>query len=355
MDKLFSSSNAKKSEEKGSLIPDWLDKIYSENWFKLFVPKALGGLELPFPEALRVEEQLAKWDGSLGWTVTLCAGAGWFVGFLDEVLSQEVFSDPKVCLAGSGFVGGKAEILGDSYLISGHWTYASGAVHATHLTANCEIWEDGKLVRNESGEPLIKAFILKREEVQILDAWHYMGMVATGSHAFRTDKLRVPLHRSFEILPAKAKLPDPIYQFPFLPFAEATLAVNILGISLHLQELIKESFWKRQERKAFSPDQIAFFEKLVRKSDKKMAGVRATFYSKVEKAWRELEEKRELSFKTQYSLSKISRKMTGRCRKWNAELYPFAGLEAAKTETELNRVWRDFNTVSQHSLLTFPF
>lgn len=351
----FISEKAKQSEQNGSLISEWLDEIYHQKWFKLFVPKSLDGLELTLAAALEIEENLSRKDGSLGWTVTLCAGAGWFVGFLDESLREEVFSDPKVCLAGSGIVGGKAEIHSDFYLISGHWTYASGAVHATHFTANCEIWEKGKVVLDANGEPLVKAFILTRDEVEILDAWHYMGMVATGSHAFKTENLRVPLNRAFEILPEKAKLSDPIYQFPFLPFAEATLAVNILGISLHLQELIQESFWKRHERKAFSTDQLAFFEKLSRKSDTQIAGVRTKFYLKVEKAWRELEADWRLSPQSQQSISKISRKLTGICRKWNAELYPFAGLEAAKTETELNRVWRDFNTVSQHSLLTFPF
>ncbi|MFC3417816.1 acyl-CoA dehydrogenase family protein [Algoriphagus hitonicola] len=349
------TEKAELSEQKGSLISEWLDEIYDQKWFKLFVPRALDGLELTFPQALKIEENLARKDGSLGWTVTLCAGAGWFVGFLEESLRKEVFSDPKVCLAGSGFVGGKANIQEDSYLISGHWTYASGAVHATHFTANCEIWENGKAVLDAEGKPQIKAFILTRDEVEILDAWHYMGMVATGSHAFRAENLQVPLNRSFEILPEKAKLSDPIYQFPFFPFAEATLAVNILGISLHLQELIQESFWKRHERKAFSGDQLAYFEKLAKKSGKNMEKIRAKFYAKVEKAWKELEEDQQLSPKSKKSISKISRKMTGICRKLNAELYPFAGLEAAKTETELNRVWRDFNTVSQHSLLTFPF
>ncbi|WP_297337080.1 acyl-CoA dehydrogenase [Algoriphagus sp.] len=355
MDTLFSDQNAQKAEKLGSLIPEWLDKIYAENWFKLFVPKANGGLALGFPEALAVEEKLAQLDGSLGWTVTLCAGAGWFVGFLEDSLRKEVFADPKVCLAGSGFVGGKAEIRPDSYLISGHWTYASGAVHATHFTANCEIWDKGKVVLDPEGKPLVKAFILKRTEVEILDAWHYMGMVATGSHAFKTSELTVPRNRSFEILPERAKLSEPIYQFPFMPFAEATLAVNILGISLHVIELIQASFWQRHERKPFSADQLAYFIRLAKKSEKRLQKIRATFYKKVEKAWKELEECNQLSLTSQQSISKISRKMTGRCRKVTAALYPFAGLEAAKTETELNRVWRDFNTVCQHSLLTFPF
>jgi hypothetical protein len=34
-------------------------------------------------------------------------------------------------------------------------------------------------------------------------------------------------------------------------------------------------------------------------------------------------------------------------------LYPFAGLRAANPETELNRVWRNLHTASQHFLLVF--
>ncbi|MCR9083423.1 MAG: acyl-CoA dehydrogenase, partial [Cyclobacteriaceae bacterium] len=131
MDYIFSAEQAKKAENIGALLPEWLGEIYARKWFKLFVPQDLGGLELGLLEALKVEEHLARMDGSLGWTVTLCAGAGWFVGFWEEGLRKEVFKDPKVCLAGSGFVGGKAESSPNGYEITGEWTYASGATHAT--------------------------------------------------------------------------------------------------------------------------------------------------------------------------------------------------------------------------------
>ncbi|MCH5682920.1 nicotinamide mononucleotide transporter [Niabella sp. W65] len=65
----------KDAEKKGSLPNALLKIAYEEKWFKLFLPKVYGGLELDLPEALRYEEQLAYIDGSLGWTITLCAGA----------------------------------------------------------------------------------------------------------------------------------------------------------------------------------------------------------------------------------------------------------------------------------------
>ncbi|MEB2775430.1 acyl-CoA dehydrogenase [Algoriphagus sp. D3-2-R+10] len=353
--KLFSPELSAKAEELGHLPDEWLAEIYSEKWFKLFVPKDLGGLGCTLPEALKIEEKLAKLDGSLGWTVTLCAGAAWFVGFMEESLRNDIFPGSKLCLAGSGFVGGKANLVGDKYLICGSWTYASGALHATHLTANCEILADGKAMVDKKGKPIIKAFVLDRKDVIILDGWNYMGMIATGSHAFRCDDLEVPLNRCFEILPEKAQLIATVYQYPFLQFAEATLAANILGITLHLKELIEQAFWRRHEYRKYDKKHLKYFKKLLGKQEEKLQNLRNDFYHRINTSWTELEKKGKLSDVQLKEISKISRKLTQKCREINGKLYPFSGLEAAKTHTELNRVWRDFNTVGQHALLIFPF
>lgn len=352
---LFSQELAQKAENLGKLPDEWLQVIYDERWFKLFVPKELGGLGCNLTEALQIEEGLAKLDGSLGWTVTLCAGAAWFVGFMEKSTRDEVFPDSVLCLAGSGFVGGKANKVNNQYIIDGSWTYASGALHATNLTANCEILENGKAVLDTDGKPVVKAFLLKKDEVKILDGWNYMGMIATGSHAFEAENQEVPLNRCFEIEPSKTQLPDPIYKFPFLQFAEATLAVNIVGITEHMIDLIAASFWKRNEYRAYDVKHIEYFERLLKKRKSQLKKEKAKFYKSVENAWLQLGQEGDISKKKLKKVSKVSRKLTQKCREVNAKLYPFAGLEAAKTHTELNRVWRDFNTVGQHALLIFPF
>jgi hypothetical protein len=353
--KLFSHELARKAEKLGYLPDEWLYEIYAEKWFKLFVPKNLGGLGCTLPEALEIEEKLAKLDGSLGWTVTLCAGAAWFVGFMDESLRRDIFPNVKLCLAGSGFVGGKANKIGETYLISGSWTYASGTLHATHLTANCEILENGNALLDKNEKPVIKAFVVDKKDVEILEGWNYMGMIATGSHAFCCQNLSVPQNRCFEILPEKAQLTDSVYQYPFLQFAEVTLAANILGISIHLKDLIERSFWKRHEYRKYDEKHLNYFQKLMRKQEKTLHKLREDFHRQANASWKELEKNGKISDLRLKKISKISRKLTQKCREINGRLYPFSGLEAAKTHTELNRVWRDFNTVSQHALLIFPF
>src|SRR5882762_133102 len=82
---------AGEAEQLKQLHPLQLAIIYEQKWFQLFVPKAYHGLELNLPEALQLEEALAWTDGAVGWNVTLCAGAGWFIGFLDPGLASDIF------------------------------------------------------------------------------------------------------------------------------------------------------------------------------------------------------------------------------------------------------------------------
>lgn len=358
MEKLLNVINkqsAAEAEKQGKLIPEWIELIQHEKWFKLFVPKHLNGLELSLPEALRVEETLAKMDGSLAWTVTLCAGATWFAGFLDPELTEEVFLNDDVCFAGSGFIGGTANKIGEHYIINGNWTYASGALHATHFTANCLMLENGKAIMDADGKQTVKAFLLKKQEVEILDGWSYMGMVATGSHAFKATEQFIPLNRCFEILPNKTRLPEPIFKYPFLQLAETTLVANVLGITLHFIELVDECFWMRNKTRNYDKAHLDYYTELKSDSEQHILNLRLMFFDLVEQSYTELKNTYKISGESLQAVSEISRDLASACREVSAKLQPFAGLEAAKNHTEINRVWRDMNTVSQHALLIFPF
>ncbi len=148
------------AEKKGSLHDEQLSIIYEYNWFNLFVSKEYNGLELSLTEALKIEEGLAWIDGSLGWTVTLCSGANWFAGFIESKMAEQIFSNKKVCLAGSGKPSGIAKRIDDHYEITGSWNYATGASHATMFTANCIIEENGVALKNEDGSSMVNAFLL---------------------------------------------------------------------------------------------------------------------------------------------------------------------------------------------------
>jgi len=343
------------AEQLGMLYPSQLEVIYRQKWFKLLVPQVYGGLQVSLPELIRLQETISWTDGSTGWVVTLCSGAGWFGGFINPETAANVFSDPKVCLAGSGAASGAAEITETGYTINGSWKYASGAHHATHITANCRIKKNGEPVLDADGEPLVLPFIFDKEDVNILPAWKYTGMVATGSDAFEVKDLEVDANRQFKIDVSAVVINAALYRYPFLQLAEATLAVNISGIALHFLDLCEDLFLKRTEQPRLTNDQKVFMLVTVNKWKETITLTRKAFFEAVDHSWDMMLDNDVVPEHVLERVSATSRKLAKTARQMVDDLYPYCGLAAASSGSEINRAWRDLHTASQHALLTFDF
>jgi alkylation response protein AidB-like acyl-CoA dehydrogenase len=374
------------AERSGRLHPEQLAIIYQQRWFSLFVPRSYGGLELSLPEGLRMEEGLAWADGSTGWTVTLCSGANWFIGFLSPEIAKNLFSDRQVCFAGSGRAAGTARVMASGYEVTGRWSYASGAPHATAFTANCLIEKDGAILQNEDGSPMVRAFIFLKDEVTVQEDWKAMGMIATASHSFEVIRQSVPADRCFTIDSDHAFLSQPVYRYPFLQLAETTLAVNSSGMAVRFMDLCEEVFARRSASATSSASSGNAGSSSVGHSRPRPSGnagsasagnatgmekamgllgearaalqdLRNSFYTAVGASWEEYLEMNsseptllEQSLLDAVSIS--SRRLAAESRRLVDELYPWCGLTAANPDTEINRVWRNLHTASQHSLLT---
>ena len=312
--------------------------IRERKWFKLFVPAQWGGLGLTLPQALELEEALAWVDGSTAWVVTLCGGAGWFAGFVDPAIRDELFASAETCLAGSGAVGGTAEVTGDGYLINGHWPHASGAEHATTFTANCLLTRGGQPLLDAGGGRQVAAFALARDEVTVHRTWNSMGMAATGSHAFEVRQVAVPAVRRFHIEARRATLPDLVYQYPFLQLAEATLAVNLSGLAVRFLELAAESV----------AQPIGNASGL---AQTQLLAARRELFAAVDESWRLLQDEKIIPERSLGRVSRASRQLAAVSRQAVDTIYPLCGLRAADLGSEINRVWRNLHTAGQHALL----
>ncbi len=317
------------AEKLGWLHPDMLALAFERRWFRALVPKRYGGLALPLPAMVRLEEGLSWADGSLGWTVTLCGGAGWFAGFFPFSSFPALFGDPALCLAGSGTASGRAVVVDGGYRVSGRWPYASGAAHATAFTANCVIYEGGIPII-EAGAPLVRPFLFLREEVAVDHDWNAVGLVATGSHGFAIKDLVVPAGRAFRIAAEAAVDDDPLYRYPFIPLAEATLAVNSSGMARHFLDCCAEMGVGGPDLEAAS---LALEER------------RRIFYSELDQSWEQGGQG------SSEGVSLASKELAAAALYWVDKLYPKAGLGAARVDSDINRVWRDLHTASQHPLL----
>jgi len=345
--------NASAAEENGSLTPEQLALIYQQKWFRILVPAAYGGLELPLLQAIELEEELARADGSLGWTVTLCAGAGWFGGFTDPEFSKQIFTNPHVCLAGSGAPTGFADMVPGGYRVTGKWLHATGVPHATVFTANCIITESGTPVINADGSQKVLSFTFHKEEVSIIPGWPYIGMKATGSYPYQVDNVVVPHNRTFKIDANEALINNTLYRYPFMQLAEATLAVNISGMALHFVELAQQIFAQKQNREGVLIADLhvvknEFYIKLHQLNE-----ARHALFHAVQESWEHCVANPCIHDVVLKNVSTTAHLLAHAARQAVDDIYPYCGLSAANTGADINRVWRDVHTAAQHSLLVF--
>lgn len=337
---------AAEAEAQQQLHQDQVSIVLNQNWFGMYLPKKFGGLEMTMPEIIKTEEGLAWADGSTAWVVTLCSGAAWFVGFLDTELSKEILADKNVCFAGSGAATGTAEKTENGYVIDGFWKYATGSHHATVFTANCIITENGVPLKNDKGMTVTRSFLMKRNEVTLHKTWKAIGMIATGSNSFEVKNLTVSPKRCFSIDPTLATLNHPVFQYPFLQLAESTLAVNLSGMAIRFLDLCAELFEKTSKLNTSLAIHLKKTEDKARQSHQKC---RDTFYAALEKSWIECVANK-FSPETLYQVSETSHALAQQSIAMVDELYGYCGLTAADPSEEINRVWRNLHTASQHSL-----
>ncbi|GGH81423.1 hypothetical protein GCM10011379_53790 [Filimonas zeae] len=339
---------ATQAEQEGALTNKQIALAIQQQWFTMLVPQAYGGLEKALPDVVRLEEAIAWADGSTGWVVTLCAGAGWFGGFMQEGFATAIFKDKNSCLAGSGAASGTAEITDGGYRISGKWWHASGAPHNTVFTANCRLHKNGVAVMDEEGQPVIRAFAFLRQEVCITPTWHSLGLVATASHAFEVTDLIVSAERMFVIDKDVTVTPGALYQYPFLQLAEVTLAANLCGMALHfLEEAEQLTHPKEKEIPAV----------VLQVLDKETAALdeaRKLFYSVLDASWQQQLQADTVQNELLLQVSEAARALALQSRMAVDLVYPWCGLAAADKRSVINQVWRDIHTASQHNLLLYP-
>jgi alkylation response protein AidB-like acyl-CoA dehydrogenase len=217
--------------ERGRRLPLPLAReMAAAGFFRLLVPRALGGLEVDPITAFRVIEEVAKADGSAGWSLMVGMTGGFFAGSFNERLAAEIYgTDPDAVFAGSLTPRGTAAVVEGGYRVSGRWTFGSGIEHATWTAGACVLVEaDGRPRLGPGGQPETRVLFFPAEEIRVLDTWSVGGLRGTGSHDWTVTDAFVPAHRTLT-LGGPPVHPGPLYTFPGA--APALVAAVPLGIA----------------------------------------------------------------------------------------------------------------------------
>src|SRR5919202_6226104 len=123
-------------------LPDELmSELKDAGLFSIFTPREFGGLELPLPECLRVVEEVARHDGSTGWTVALGLSNGVFTLMLPEASAARIVGQGGTLIPAAPAFGVRAVRADGGDRLSGRWGDNSGAPQADWIAIPAAIFE----------------------------------------------------------------------------------------------------------------------------------------------------------------------------------------------------------------------
>lgn len=321
--------------------------------FRLWIPKRCAGFELDLPEALQIYEAAARLDGSIGWAVMLGAGGGLFAAYLDLATASEIYGRPDAVVAGSGAPEGRAQRERGGYRVSGCWRYATGAYYATTFTANCVVMDDGKLVLDSTGRPLIRAMAFEPQQVTILPVWDPTGLRGTGSDDFEVRDTFVPENRSFSLFTDAPRESGPLYRLPFSVVTELPVTAVAVGIARHA---LDEFTSLARVKKISGGEALLMSDPAVQatfgSSYATLQAARSLLDSMAHKAWEAICAGRMLSSCELAEITGGCALTVAKLRTTVGELMALTGMVAIQPELDLARAWRDLQALSAHAAIS---
>ncbi|MEU3270338.1 acyl-CoA dehydrogenase [Saccharomonospora sp. NPDC006951] len=198
-------ANAAKGEELGRLTDEAIAALTGTGAFGIGIPRELGGYEFSPRQAIETIAAVSYADASAGWTfMALQMITGTTAAYLPAEGAASLFpaGDDHALIAGQGTKLGTAVRVEGGYRITGHWHFASGIAHASHIhtAALCE----------ETGAALV--FTLPKEQAELVDNWNVMGLKATSSIDYVCSDVFVPDSHVYEIATTDAKQGGALYR-----------------------------------------------------------------------------------------------------------------------------------------------
>jgi indole-3-acetate monooxygenase len=214
------AARAPEMDEARRLPADLAQTLAQQGFFRMVLPAEYQGLELPPVEMIHVLETLSAANASVAWCVMIGATTALNSAYLPDHHARVIWADPNMITGGVFAPKGKAVREGDDYRVNGRWAWGSGS-------ANCGWLVGGALVQGDKG-PSARMMWFKRDQVELIDTWHSMGMRGSGSGDLSVVDALVPIDRSVSLTDDKARIERPLYAFP----AFGMLAMAIAGVAL---------------------------------------------------------------------------------------------------------------------------
>jgi alkylation response protein AidB-like acyl-CoA dehydrogenase len=300
-------------------------------------PVEVGGLELPPGVALACAEAVARGNASAGWCVSIAITSSLLVAYLPASSRDALFGDGRGVAAGVWAPRGTARTVDGGVVVSGSWPFCSGITHADMMFAGCLV--------DDQRVPSVVA--LRKEDLEVLDTWHTLGLRGTGSHDTAADDVFVPADRVFSLFDGPT-LDRPLYRFPVFGFFALSIAAAALGNARGaIDDLIELACDKKGLGSTRTLAERPATQVAVATAESALSAARALYYQAIETAWQASQDG-GVSVEARNRLRLAATHAVRTSADVVRAMYDLAGGTAIYDSSPLQRRFRDAYTATAH-------
>ena len=217
------------------LPADLAGEFADKGFFRLLLPRSLGGAQLDHPDFIRILEIFANVDGSAAWCINQNNVFSTNSLRMSPEAAQDIYADLRAVVTnGPPSPSAKAVSCDGGYRLSGRWNFSSGITHATWIAALAPVVAPGQEPDAVLDRATARVMLMPKNEVEFVDFWPVHGLRGTASFSFEVDDVFVPNARTYSQADAPRE-DGPLYGIPItLLFASgfSTVALGIARASL---------------------------------------------------------------------------------------------------------------------------
>jgi indole-3-acetate monooxygenase len=219
-------------ERRRELPSDLRAALIDAGFFRLLLPRSLGGAELLPPAYVPVIEEVAKADASTAWVLNQTAGCSMTAAYLPRSAACRIFG-PRDGILAWGPGPGEARVVAGGYRITTTFNFASGSHEATWLGAHLPVVDDdGQRRISADGSPAVHTLLFPKSAAKMTDIWRVVGLKGTGSDQYTVEDLFVPAAFCVARNDAAARRePGLLYHFSSLQLYASGFAAVTIGIA----------------------------------------------------------------------------------------------------------------------------
>ena len=221
--------------DRARRLPEPLvQELVAAGLYRMFLPHALGGFELPPLAYFDVVEELTRADSAVGWSILISTSSmtSMLRGLPDAVVADMFTSPRRTIVMGSAPPKGRAVAADGGYRVTGRWTQGSNILIAGWVQVGCIVHDGAEPRRGPDGRVEQRLVSLPATEADVFDTWDTTGMRGTGSHDFGFTDRFVPEART-HVAGRPSARPGPLYQFPgWTHVAHAALGLGIARVAM---------------------------------------------------------------------------------------------------------------------------